>query len=174
VELEGVHGFCEHPPTPPHTTPAPQNNGLSPAKPSPNPSALPIPSSPTPPPIPIQNPKPSSAAAQDATHNPPPSFPPIQNEDAETQAVKRFANMFNGEIVELDDQDLDLLPPIREPLLPHSSHHNHNHNNNHHGSNNSNGSQAERRSGDPLDGESSGSEPSSQPSPRPYDPNIPF
>ena len=52
-----------------------------------------------------------------------PTLPPIQNEDAETQSVKRFANMFNGEIVDLDDRDLELLPPIRnttasEPSTP--------------------------------------------------------
>lgn len=97
-----------------------------------------------------------------------PTLPPIQNEDAETQSVKRFANMFNGEIVELDPQDLELLPPIQAAAQEAAS-----------GQPPQNGSPAngsaptlpnnppQLPAPEPFQAESSRSD-------RPYDPDVPF
>ncbi|MEM9216135.1 MAG: DNA polymerase III subunit gamma/tau [Cyanobacteria bacterium P01_F01_bin.150] len=178
------------PPAPPApiTPPVPQSPPpVAPpaaSSPPPAPSSIPVPHSQFTPPPPVAPSAPSSIPAPHSQFTPPPqaapaspapprppappALPPIHNEDAETQSIKRFANMFNGEIVELDDGDLELLMPNKENGLlaePQNG-------NTQNGSvQNGNGSATSNHPNGHVS-HSQTTESTSQS--RPYDPNIPF
>ena len=136
------------PSSPPAMPPAPPING----RPEVNASYSAAPPAPAQPIAPVASPPSAVPPA-------PPTLPPIQNEDAETQSVKRFATMFNGEIVDLDDSDLELLPPIR---------------NSESATQDSNGANSSTPTPPPQNAGNIAPPHESTSPPRPYDPDVPF